>query len=89
MPAPADLDTLLDAQAAAQLDRLDALQLQAVVQVCRESRSLSKAGRNLFAVSRQAKHQPNDAGRLKKYLVRFGLTWDDVQVCIPPRRTAD
>jgi transcriptional regulatory protein RtcR len=49
------------------------------VQVCRESKSLSDAGRTLFAVSRTAKRQPNDADRLKKYLARFGLTWDALQ----------
>jgi len=39
---------------------------------------LSEAGRTLFAVSRDAKAKPNDADRLKKYLARFGLAWDDV-----------
>jgi len=71
-----DLDALLGEAAAAQLDRFDALQLQAVVRVCRAAKSLSEAGRSLFAVSRQAKRQPNDADRLKKYLARFGLAWD-------------
>ena len=71
-----DLDALLGEAAVAQLDRFDALQLQAVVRVCRAAKSLSEAGRSLFAVSRQAKRQPNDADRLKKYLARFGLAWD-------------
>jgi transcriptional regulatory protein RtcR len=75
---PVDLDALLGADAAAQLDQFDALQLQAVVGICRQSLSLSDAGRKLFAVSRTAKRQPNDADRLKKYLARFGLSWDDV-----------
>jgi len=74
-----DLDMLLGEAAAAQLDRFDALQLQAVVRVCRAAKSLSEAGRSLFAVSRQAKRQPNDADRLKKYLARFGLAWDALQ----------
>jgi len=71
-----DLDALLGAETAARLDRFDALQLQAVVAVCRGAASLSDAGRQLFAVSRTAKRQPNDADRLKKYLARFGLAWD-------------
>jgi transcriptional regulatory protein RtcR len=71
-----DLDALLGEAAAAQLDRFDALQLQAVVRACRASKSLSEARRSLFAVSRHAKRQPNDADRLKKYLARFGLAWD-------------
>jgi len=78
-PDQVDLAQLLGPDAAAQLDLFDALQLQGVVQACRASRSLSEAGRNLFAVSRQAKRQPNDADRLKKYLARFGLSWDEVQ----------
>jgi transcriptional regulatory protein RtcR len=41
-----------------------------------ESRSLSEAGRMLFTVSRQAKAKANDADRLRKYLARFGLTWE-------------
>jgi transcriptional regulatory protein RtcR len=77
--AAPDLEALLGEDAAAQLDAFDALQLQAVVNMCRQSRSLSDAGRKLFAVSRTAKRQPNDADRLKKYLARFGLTWDALQ----------
>jgi transcriptional regulatory protein RtcR len=75
----ADLDQVLGTAAAAQLDQFDALQLQAVLGVCRQSVSLSDAGRKLFAVSRTAKRQPNDADRLKKYLARFELAWDDVR----------
>jgi transcriptional regulatory protein RtcR len=71
-----DLDELLGEDAAAALDQFDALQLAAVVGVCRQSASLSDAGRRLFAVSRNAKRQPNDADRLKKYLARFDLSWD-------------
>lgn len=57
---------------------VDRLELGAIVDVCQKSRSLSAAGRELFAVSRQAKANPNDADRLRKYLARFGLTWHDV-----------
>ncbi|UXY53945.1 RNA repair transcriptional activator RtcR [Pseudomonas tohonis] len=61
-----------------ELDRFDRLQLAAVVAVCREASSLSEAGRLLYDVSRQAKAQPNDADRLRKYLGRFGLEWKDL-----------
>jgi transcriptional regulatory protein RtcR len=77
--ADTDLEELLGADAAAGLDLFDALQLQAVIKVCRQSKSLSDAGRKLFAVSRNAKRQPNDADRLKKYLARFDLSWDGLQ----------
>lgn len=62
----------------AAIDRFDRLQLAGVLRVCRQSRSLSEAGRTLFAVSRQSKKQPNDADRLRKYLARFDLNWRDV-----------
>jgi transcriptional regulatory protein RtcR len=81
-PARADdvaLENWLGADAAAQLDLFDAVQLKAVIATCLRSRSLSDAGRKLFAVSRGAKERPNDADRLKKYLARFGLAWDALQ----------
>lgn len=61
------------------LDLFDSLQLRAVIEVCRHSKSLSDAGRKLYAVSRDAKAKPNDADRLKKYLAKFGMTWEQLQ----------
>ncbi len=58
---------------AAALDRFDRVQLEDVLAVCRDARSLSDAGRVLFAESRQRKGTSNDADRLRKYLGRFGL----------------
>jgi transcriptional regulatory protein RtcR len=55
------------------------LQLAAVINVCRESRTLSEAGRALFGSSRERKTTSNDADRLRKYLARFGLSWDMVR----------
>lgn len=66
------LDDLLPGAA---LDEFDRTQLAAVIRACRESPSLSAAGRRLFAVSRQEKASQNDADRLRKYLARFGLDW--------------
>ncbi len=63
-------------QGAQQLDVFDRVQLEGVIKVCRESKSLSDAGRRLFAVSRLEKASSNDADRLKKYLARFGLTFE-------------
>ncbi|MEQ1716361.1 MAG: RNA repair transcriptional activator RtcR [Hyphomicrobium sp.] len=71
-----DVRSLLRAEAVQGLDTFDRFQLEGVVRVCRKSRSLSEAGRKLFAVSRLAKSSSNDADRLKKYLARFDLTWD-------------
>lgn len=61
-----------------ELDLFDQACLAEVVRVCRESRSQSDAGRALFAVSRTKKAIPNDADRLRKYLARFGLSWNDI-----------
>ena len=58
-----------------QFDLFDQRQLVEVVEVCRSSRSLAAAGRKLFAVSREAKKNPNDSDRLRKYLSKFGITW--------------
>ncbi|MBV6663744.1 RNA repair transcriptional activator RtcR [Pseudomonas yamanorum] len=58
-----------------ELDLFDQLQLNAVIETCLQSDSISDAGRRLFGVSRQAKAQPNDADRLRKYLARFSIEW--------------
>ena len=71
------MDALLSDEAAA-LDLFDRMQLQNVIAVCRQSATLSDAGRKLFAVSRQQKVKSNDADRLRKYLTRFGLDWEGV-----------
>ncbi|MBX3275126.1 MAG: RNA repair transcriptional activator RtcR [Sandaracinaceae bacterium] len=69
---------VLGAEAAAELDRFDRVQLEDVLAVCSEARSISEAGRVLFAASRARKTSVNDADRLRKYLARFGLRFDDV-----------
>ena len=65
---------------AAEVDPFDRVQLEEVLRVCRSARSLSEAGRTLFAVSRTRKSSSNDADRLRKYLARHGLGWKDVAV---------
>jgi transcriptional regulatory protein RtcR len=69
---------VLGAERAAALDRFDRAQLAEVLRVCREARSLSEAGRALFAASRARRTTVNDADRLRKYLARFGLGWTEV-----------
>ncbi len=60
------------------LDRFDRVQLAEVLKVCRSASSLSDAGRQLFAISRQERKSRNDADRLRKYLARFGLSWKEL-----------
>lgn len=62
-----------------ELDPFDRVQLEFVIRTCRESKSLSDAGRKLFALSRVKRKVANDADRLKKYLARFDLTWEKIQ----------
>jgi len=69
---------VLGEERAAELDRFDRAQLAEVLAVCRQARSLSDAGRALFAQSRAQKKSVNDADRLRKYLARFGLDWAEV-----------
>ena len=71
-----ELAALLGDQAVESMDLFDQLQLAAVLQVCRQSRTLSDAGRLLFQASRTQRTVVNDADRLRKYLARFGLDWE-------------
>ena len=73
------LGRLLDQARLSTLDRFDRIQLEEVVQVCRTARSLSEAGRVLFAASRAARATTNDADRLRKYLAKHGLTLQAIQ----------
>jgi transcriptional regulatory protein RtcR len=59
-----------------EIDPFDRVQLAHVVSVCRRSRTLSEAGRELFPISRQKRSVTNDADRLKKYLAKFGLDFE-------------
>lgn len=61
------------------LDEFDRIQLAHVLGVCRETPSLAEAGRQLFAVSRSRKESGNDSDRLRKYLARFGLSWQELR----------
>ena len=74
----ASLDGLLPAESLAELDLFDRVQLEAVVSVCRQARTLSEAGRKLFDRSRMQRTVVNDADRLRKYLQKHGLSWEAV-----------
>ncbi len=72
------LADLLGKERLEDLDLFDRVQLARVIQICRDSRSLSDAGRKLFSVSRSRKAITNDADRLRKYLNRFGIEWFEI-----------
>ena len=74
----ADRVTRALGERAATLDRFDRAQLEDVLAVCEHAPSLSDAGRQLFAASRVRRTTTNDADRLRKYLARFELRWEQV-----------
>ena len=55
-----------------------AVQLADVIEVCQKSKNLSEAGRRVFAVSRKKKKKSNDADRLRKYLTKYNIKWEDL-----------
>lgn len=69
------LASVLGLKASEKLDLFDRAQLAFVIGVCRESTTLSDAGRKLFGATREKRKVQNDADRLRKYLARFDLDW--------------
>ena len=76
--AAIELEALLGSETVESLDLFDRLQLESVLRICRESKTLSDAGRKLFHRSRTQRSVVNDADRLRKYLQKYGLTWDAI-----------
>ncbi len=72
------LSQVLSKKTIDEIDLFDRVQLAHVIQVCRNSRSMSEAGRQLFDASRTRKTSTNDADRLRKYLGRFGIEWGQI-----------
>ncbi|MGC4095132.1 MAG: RNA repair transcriptional activator RtcR [Polyangiaceae bacterium] len=69
----------LGSERASRLNRFDRVQLEDVLSVCQNARSLSAAGRELFAASRSERASVNDADRLRKYLGRFELDFAELK----------
>jgi len=61
------------------IDPFDRIQLAYVIRTCQASKTLSDAGRTLFSASRIARTSKNDSDRLRKYLEKFDLSWE--QIC--------
>ncbi len=77
-----DLETLrryLSDDAIEEIDRFDRAQLAEVLRVCSRARSLSDAGRTLFAASRRRRKSINDSDRVRKYLARFQLSFKTIR----------
>lgn len=69
---------VLSPEQLSELDLFDRLQLNEVIKICRNSRSLAEAGRVLFNASREKKSSTNDSHRVKQYLQKFGLSFSSV-----------
>jgi len=72
-----DLAQFLSQARIEEIDPFDRPQLSYVLSVCKDSKSLSEAGRKLFSVSREKRKTKNDGDRLKKYLAKFNLSFED------------
>jgi transcriptional regulatory protein RtcR len=84
--APADaqdhdgiLASVLGQKEVEKVDLFDRVQLAFVICTCRESATISDAGRKLFAATRENRKTANDSDRLRKYLARFDLDWATVK----------
>lgn len=73
------LENYLSQEHLSKIDLFDQLQLNEVIKVCKSSRSMAEAGRTLFNISRDKKSSINDSHRLKQYLQKFGLSFQDLQ----------
>ncbi|MDP0491488.1 MAG: RNA repair transcriptional activator RtcR [Verrucomicrobiota bacterium JB023] len=73
-----ELSDVFEGEALAAIDPFDRVQIAHVIKVCRESRTLSEAGRVLFSASRARKKNPNDADRVRKFLAKWDLEFSQL-----------
>ena len=73
------LDEIMGEEKSKELDHFEKVQLADALKVCRDSRTISDAGKKLFSISRRNKKNKNDADRLRKYLSKYGLSWKDIK----------
>lgn len=62
----------------ADIDPFDQYQLEHVINICQQHKNMASAGRYLFSASRKTLKNPNDSDRLRKYLAKFGLRFDEL-----------
>ncbi len=68
-----NLNKLLAKDVFESLDLFDQIQLEQVIQTCKQSKSMADAGRKLFNKSRLEKSASNDSQRLRNYLKKYDL----------------
>lgn len=74
-PVNSLLAQILDNEQINSLDLFDRLQLEQVIKVCYESKSISEAGKKLFCQTRMQRKVTNDSDRLLKYFTKYGINW--------------
>lgn len=79
------LENLVAAEVLADTDYFDQIQLAEVLRVCRASKNLADAGRKLFNISRTQRSSQNDSHRLRVYLQKYGLTFEQTQKIVSTR----
>jgi len=72
------LENIVDEGTLAQMDLFEKIQLEGVIAVCQQSRSMAEAGRTLFANSRDQKKRANDSHRIRQYLQKYDLSFADL-----------
>ena len=72
------LSTYLDEGTLALIDPFDTVQLAYVIEVCINHKNQAAAGRYLYENSRDKLRSPNESDRLRKYLMKFGLRFDEL-----------
>ncbi len=80
-PVEPDDGLLLNFFSAEQIDDIDLFdraQLIQVIKICQQSRNIAEAGRVLYQASRQKRSTVNDSDRIRKYLSRFGMDWQQL-----------
>ena len=77
--AEVQLEDFLPAEQIQDIDLFDQHQLAFVIGICQQSTTLSKAGRRLYNRSRELKASRNDGHRIRQYLSKFNLTFDQLK----------
>jgi transcriptional regulatory protein RtcR len=73
------LELLMSREKLESLDMFVKIQLKGVIKVCLKCRNISEAGRNLYSQSRTQKSSSNDSDRLRKYLDRYDIEWQQIK----------
>ncbi|MFT4546573.1 MAG: transcriptional regulatory protein RtcR [Verrucomicrobiales bacterium] len=68
-----DFENYFSPETLAEIDPFDRIQIAYVISICKESKTLSEAGRKAFSQSRKKKANPNDSDRLRKFLAKWHL----------------